>query len=199
MAAAVSETPAANTLASATIDATPALNAAILLTIRKLIKVEPCVRRHNQRMSAIVVSIARPEDAEQVVSIYEWLFAPPGGRPPDWNQERAAAAVRRLLSTDTATLLVARLEGELVGFCTAYEDIDSIRFGRRVWVEDLAVHPERRSMGIGKQLLDEAKRWARERGAEWLRLESGEARTEAHRFYEREQPSSRSIAFGWRL
>jgi GNAT superfamily N-acetyltransferase len=154
---------------------------------------------HNERMSAIVVNTARPEDAEQVVSIYEWLFAPPGGRPPDWTFERAVVAVRRLLSSDTATLLVARLEGELVGFCTVYEDIESIRFGRRVWVEDLAVHPQRRSAGIGKQLLDEAKRWARERGAQWLRLESGEARTDAHRFYDREQPSSRSIAFGWKL
>ena len=131
--------------------------------------------------------------------MYEWLLAPPGGRPRDWTLERAVAAIRRLLSSDNATLLVARLDNELVGFCTAYEDIDSIRFGRRVWVEDLAVHPQRRSLGIGKQLLDEAKQWARERGARWLRLESGEMRTDAHRFYGREQPSSRSIAFGWEL
>ena len=109
------------------------------------------------------------------------------------------AAIRRLLSSDAATLLVARLDGEYVGFCTAYEDIESVRFGRRVWVEDLAVDPQRRSLGIGKQLLDEAKRWARERGAMHLALESGEARPDAHRFYDREQPSSRSIAFGWRL
>ncbi len=131
--------------------------------------------------------------------MYEWLLAPPGHRPSDWTHERAVAAIRRLLSSDTATLLVARLDGELVGFCTAYEDIESIRFGRRVWVEDLAVHPERRSLGIGKQLLDEAKEWARDRGANRLGLESGEARTDAHRFYEREQPSSRSIAFVWEL
>jgi GNAT superfamily N-acetyltransferase len=149
-------------------------------------------------MSAIVSS-ARPEDAEQVVSMYEWLFAPPGGRPRDWTRERGVAAIRRVLDLDTATLLVARLDGEYVGFCTAYEDIDSVRFGRRVWVEDLAVHPERRSLGVGKQLLDEAKEWARARGASWLRLESGEARTDAHRFYNRERPSSRSLAFGWEL
>jgi GNAT superfamily N-acetyltransferase len=150
-------------------------------------------------MSRVVVSPARPEDAEQVASMYEWLFAPPGSRPRDWSHARGVAAIRTLLESDTATLLVARLDGEHVGFCTAYEDIESVRFGRRVWVEDLAVHPERRSLLVGKQLLDEAKRWARERGARWLRLESGEARTDAHRFYDREQPSSRSIAFGWEL
>jgi GNAT superfamily N-acetyltransferase len=150
-------------------------------------------------MSGIVITPARPEDAEHVASMYEWLLAPPGGRPPDWTHERAVGAIGRLLSSDTATLLVARLDDELVGFCTAYEDIESIRFGRRVWVEDLVVHPERRSLGVGKQLLDGAKAWARERGARWLRLESGEARTDAHRFYNREQPSSRSLAFGWEL
>jgi GNAT superfamily N-acetyltransferase len=131
--------------------------------------------------------------------MYEWLLAPPGVRPPHWTHERAVASIGRILASESATVLVARFEDELVGFCTAYDDIESIRFGRRVWVEDLAVDPGRRSLGIGKRLLDEAKQWARARGAKRLALESGEARTDAHRFYERERPSYRSIAFGWEL
>jgi GNAT superfamily N-acetyltransferase len=95
--------------------------------------------------------------------------------------------------------LVAVLDGEVVGLCTAYDDIESVRFGRRVWVEDLAVHPRRRSLGIGKQLLDEAKRWARGRGATHLELDSAQTRADAHRFYERERPVSRSICFGYKL
>ena len=70
---------------------------------------------------------------------------------------------------------------------------------QRARVEDLAVDPERRSGGVGKQLLDAAKDWARSRGATHLELDSGEAREAAHRFYEREQPSWRSICFGWEL
>ena len=46
---------------------------------------------------------------------------------------------------------------------------------------------------MGKALLDAAKDWARERGATHLELDSGEARTDAHRFYEREGPSWRSV------
>ena len=88
---------------------------------------------------------------------------------------------------------------EFVGVCTAYDDMESVRFGRRVWVEDLAVDPERRSLGIGKRLLDEAKDWARARGADHLELDSAETRGDAHRFYDREQPSWRSICFGWEL
>jgi GNAT superfamily N-acetyltransferase len=109
------------------------------------------------------------------------------------------AAIHRALASDAAVVLVARFEDELVGLCTAYDDIESIRFGRRVWVEDLAVSPGHRSLGIGKRLLDEAKQWARARGAARLQLDSAEGRTAAHRFYEREHPSWRSISFGWDL
>jgi hypothetical protein len=36
-------------------------------------------------------------------------------------------------------------------------------------------------------------------GAVRLQLDSAMARTDAHRFYEREQPSWRSLSFGWEL
>jgi len=150
-------------------------------------------------MVAAIVREAGLEDVPAVVSGYEWLFAPPGSRPADWDPERAAGAVRRALASDTAVVLIAVLDGEVVGLCTAYDDIESVRFGRRVWVEDLAVDPERRSLGIGKQLLDEAKRWARARGATHLELDSAETRVDAHRFYERERPVSRSVCFGYKL
>ena len=148
-------------------------------------------------VAAAQVREAQLEELDRVVSMYEWLFAPPGATPPDWDPPRAAAALRRAVTSDSAIVLVAALGGELVGLCTGYEDIESVRFGPRVWVEDLAVHPDHRSLGIGKQLLDGAKHWARARGATRLQLDSGEARTDAHRFYERERPDWRSLCFGW--
>ena len=61
------------------------------------------------------------------------------------------------------------------------------------------VDPKRRSRGIGRGLLDAGKSWARARGATHLELDSAEARVDAHRFYQREGPSTRSICFGWEL
>jgi GNAT superfamily N-acetyltransferase len=145
------------------------------------------------------VRAATPEEVGDVLEMYEWLFAPPGARPPRWDPQRATAALGRAVSSDGAVVLVATLGEEFVGFCTAYDDMESVRFGRRVWVEDLAVHPERRSLGTGKRLLDGAKDWARDRGASHLELDSAETRADAHRFYDREQPSWRSICFGWEL
>ena len=103
------------------------------------------------------------------------------------------------LASERATMLVADAGGEIVGICSVYLDIESIRFGQRAWVEDLAVHPDFRSQRVGKRLLDAAKEWGRGRGASHLELDSAETRPDAHRFYEREGAAYRSISFGWPL
>lgn len=150
-------------------------------------------------MTTVGVREAELADIERITPMYEWLFAPPGSRPSDWDPRRAGERLGRAVRSESAVVLIATLEDQLVGFCTAYDELESVRFGRRVWVEDLAVDPEQRSRGIGKHLLEEAKRWARARGASRLQLDSAETRTDAHRFYERERPGWRSVSYGWEL
>jgi GNAT superfamily N-acetyltransferase len=142
---------------------------------------------------------AVPDEVERVLGMYEWLFAPPGSVPPRWEAERARQAIAAAIADDEATVLVAEHRGELLGLCTAYLELNSVRFGPRCWVEDLAVSPEHRSQGVGKALLDAAKDWARERGATHLELDSADTRIDAHRFYEREDPSWTSRCFAWEL
>jgi GNAT superfamily N-acetyltransferase len=138
-------------------------------------------------------------DIGAVVTAYHWLFAPPGAMPAGWDDGAAAATVRDLLHDDRFCALLAADGADVVGLCTVYLDIRSVRYGQRAWVEDLAVDPGRRSAGVGKALLDAAKDWARGRGATHLELDSAFARTDAHRFYEREQPSWDARSFGWVL
>jgi GNAT superfamily N-acetyltransferase len=146
----------------------------------------------------VVIRPARG-DGDVVAAAYAWLFAPPGRPVAGWDERRAAADLRALVAGPSATVLVAVEGEELVGFRTVQLDLRSVRFGRRAWVEDLAVRSDRRSSGIGKQLLDAAKGWAREHGASHLELDSSDARHDAHRFYERERPSWTSRSFGWQL
>jgi len=149
--------------------------------------------------SAIEVRAAREGEEQAIVALYEWLFAPPGSRPAAWDERRAAVALRQAIESHDSCVLVAECDGPLVGLCTVYQDLHSVRFGCRAWVEDLAVDPRHRSRGVGKALLDAARAWARERGATHLELDSAEARTDAHRFYEREGAQYRSVCFGWEL
>lgn len=139
---------------------------------------------------------ARPEEAPAVAAAYEWLFAPPGGATPGWDETVAAERLRAAMGGANSEVLVT---DALTGFCTVYLDIVSVRFGRRAWVEDLAVHPDHRSAGIGGALLAAARYWAAQRGAVYLELTSGDARLDAHRFYVREQPSATSRAFRFPL
>jgi GNAT superfamily N-acetyltransferase len=145
------------------------------------------------------VRAARPGEEESIVPLYQWLFAPPGSKPAAWDERRAVVALRQAIESHDSVVLLAEDGGALIGFITGYQDMHSVRFGYRAWVEDFAVDPERRSQGVGKALLHAAKAWARERGATHLELDSAEARTDAHRFYEREGAQYRSFSFGWEL
>ena len=148
---------------------------------------------------SVEIRAAEPADVERLPALYEWLFAPPGSQPDDWDPRRAVVALRSAVDSHDACVLVADDDRELVGICTVYQDLHSVRYGYRAWVEDLAVCPARRSEGIGKALMDAAKDWARERGATHLELDSALARTDAHRFYDREGSEYKSFSFGWRL
>ena len=121
---------------------------------------------------ATEVRAAEAGEEEAIVPLYEWLFAPPGSRPGAWDERRAAVALRDAIDSHDACVLVGEADGgELIGICTAYQDIHSVRFGYRAWVEDLAVHPGHRSQGVGRALLGAARDWARERGATHLELD----------------------------
>ncbi len=150
----------------------------------------------------LTVRPARPEETEAVLTAFGWLFAPPGGVPPTWDEPRARATIEAITRGDqqqTTLLLAVDEEEQVAGLCSVALDLLSVRFGLRAWVEDLAVDPDRRSQGAGKLLLDAAKDWGRERGATHLELDSGDARPDAHRFYDREQPSWTGRHFAWQL
>jgi GNAT superfamily N-acetyltransferase len=138
-------------------------------------------------------------EAEFVTGL-EWLFEPPGSRPQHWDRERAVGRTAQLLGQENVALFEARSsQDELVGVASVYLDILSVRFGRRASIEDLAVHPEWRSRGVGARLLTTARAWAHEQGADYVFLESGVGRTEAHRFYLREGANHAAAAFRWTM
>jgi GNAT superfamily N-acetyltransferase len=92
-----------------------------------------------------------------------------------------------------------RRGGRLIGLCTAYLDLHSVRFGIRCWVEDLVVAPDRRSEGIGAALLARAREWAAGRGASHLELDTGHARADAQRFYGRQGEAHTGVSYSWQL
>jgi len=142
---------------------------------------------------------ARVGEEERVLAMYEWLFEPPGYQPPGWRAERAVGRVREAIESEGSAVFVAEQDDRFVGLCTAYLDLNSVRYGQRCWVEDLAVDPSLRSNGVGAALLDAAGDWAREHGATHLGLYTAEARKDAQRFYVRRDPIAAGVNYTWAL
>jgi GNAT superfamily N-acetyltransferase len=131
-----------------------------------------------------VVREARPEDFEAVTALLEALGRPAvlGGAHVSDHRERFLA----WLAAPGRFALVAEAGDRVVGF------VDLVLFerlnfqGPQAYVPDFIVAEEERSRGVGRALLAEAERVAREHGAFQLTLESANWRTRAHAFYLRE-------------
>ncbi|WP_405861966.1 GNAT family N-acetyltransferase [Streptomyces sp. NBC_01515] len=93
------------------------------------------------------------------------------------------AAVERMVSCATNTVLVARDEGTIVGTLTLV--MSPVPSGLRGRVEDVVVDSAARGRGIAALLIKGALRIAREAGARTVDLTSRPDRAAANRLYER--------------
>ncbi len=66
---------------------------------------------------------------------------------------------------------------------------------RKLYVDDLVTTADQRSRGVGKALLEELERRARQAGCRAIDLDSAVVRTDAHRFYLRERMPITSFHF----
>ena len=82
-------------------------------------------------------------------------------------------------------LLVAEIEPpELVGFTQLYPTLCSVSAAPIYVLYDLFVAPARRRLGIGRDLLIEARRWAEHSGAVRMELATATGNTAAQKLYE---------------
>jgi GNAT superfamily N-acetyltransferase len=145
----------------------------------------------------ITVRPANPDDEAAVLNLIPQLFDPPAGPPPDYSRERGATGFRWAVAQPDADVLLALDGDELVGLSSVYQDIQSIRFGPRCWLQDLVVRDDRRGQGIGGALLHASSTWAQERGCTHLELGSGAGRVDAHRFYKSQGMTQSMDFFLW--
>jgi len=96
-----------------------------------------------------------------------------------WDLEQG----ERFLAHPDTLLLVARWDGEACGFLSAYRLQRFDRRGAEVLLYEIAVQEPFQRRGVGRALVEEAKRWAAEVGADELWVLTEEENTAARALY----------------
>jgi N-acetylglutamate synthase-like GNAT family acetyltransferase len=127
----------------------------------------------------VLVRRARAEDAASVQALYRQLVGNPAVQVlPERLHE---------LAVDPAHMaLVAEHEGAVRGTLLLNLCAD-IMFGRQPFalIENIVVDESCRDIGVGAALMNHAEALCREVGCSKIMLLSSQARTDAHRFFER--------------
>lgn len=89
------------------------------------------------------------------------------------------------MEKDQSTIFVAQADdGTLVGFTQLYRSFCSVELKPLVYLYDLFVDPDARRRGVARSLMDAARQFATEHGADRLQLETAIDNTQAQALYE---------------
>ena len=123
-------------------------------------------------------------DVPALLDLYQQLSGGLAPEPPLTVAE-ADAKFAGIAADPDRTLLVATVDGVIAGTVDLLIVRPSLTHGGRPWaaVENVVVDDRHHRRGVGRALMEEAARRAREADCHRLQLLSSQRRTEAHAFY----------------
>lgn len=86
------------------------------------------------------------------------------------------------LDPNNECVFVADVSGKVVGYVHIIK-FNTLYYKSMANIQGMVVAKEHQRKGYGKELMNAAEDWARERDIEMIRLNSGFVRPEAHEFY----------------
>ena len=123
-------------------------------------------------------------DVGVLVELISQLFSLEPDFPVDG--EKQARGLNLLLADpDRALVLVAEVQGRVVGMVTVQLVVSTAQGGLSGWLEDLVVHGDYQSQGWGSALLSSALAWAKNRGADRVQLLADRNNARGLEFYSR--------------
>lgn len=103
--------------------------------------------------------------------------------------ERPADYLSEIINGERSDFLLAVADGEIVGFSSIFaretSNISILVPCKYAYIQDLVVKEGFRNKSIGTVLMDESKKWAKQRGMDYLRLSVLPKNNDAQRFYRR--------------
>lgn len=129
------------------------------------------------------IRVAEQADVAELCRLLDILFSIEADFTPDAVLQRQGLELL-LQRGNTAVVLVAEWDGEVIGMCSAQTLVSTAQGSVVALVEDVVVEPGRRGEGVGGALLDALEGWARENGITRLQLLADRANTPALDFYQ---------------
>lgn len=136
---------------------------------------------------ATTITAANADDLPAMLDLLRDLFAIETDF--SFDADKQARGLAMLLGSPSATVLVARENGKLVGMTSVQLVVSTAEGAPSAWLEDVCVAGTARSRGIGRLLVEAALDWARDRGATRAQLLADLDNAPARAFYAR---------LGWR-
>lgn len=137
---------------------------------------------------------AVPDDADDVARLMTFV----GGTIPP-GDHRARPGLESFLAQD-GVVLVAEADGGVVGACTLlFARFNPMDATPGAWLDGLAVHETHRRRGIGRALMEEARRRAEGAGCDSIVLHTHEEQGPALALYESLDMKRHGILMVWSL
>jgi GNAT superfamily N-acetyltransferase len=126
---------------------------------------------------------ARLQDIPALVELLKALFTIEEDFEFDHAKQKAGLKMFLDHDSDERILLVAELDGEIIGMCSAQTLISTAEGARSAMIEDMVIKEGFRGAGVGKQIMDEIVLWAKKGGITRLQLLADKNNSKAIWFY----------------
>ena len=135
-------------------------------------------------MKNITYGEANKTDIADLVYLLSLLFSIEKDFNPDTSKQQRGLELL-LKSNATASIQVAKNDtGKVIGMVSAQLVISTAEGAPSAWVEDMVIDATYRGQGIGKQLLENALVWAKNKGATRAQLLVDTANSDALGYYQ---------------
>ncbi|HOJ79110.1 MAG TPA: GNAT family N-acetyltransferase [Bacillota bacterium] len=127
---------------------------------------------------------ANINDLDNLIPLLKLLFAIEADFSFDEAKQRRGLELM-LERPNERCIMVAEVNNEIIGMCTAQLVITTAEGGTAALIEDVVIKEEYRGQGIGRQMMNALEAWAWQKGVKRLQLLADRSNTPALEFYKR--------------
>ena len=133
-------------------------------------------------MKQLNMRVAQKDDIPAMANLLSELFAIEVDFEIDLDKQQRGLTL--LLESNQAVVFVAEVEHQIIGMCSLQLLISTAQGSRVGLIEDVIITKNRQKQGIGKQLLETVKNWAKQQGLTRLQLLADKTNQNALDFYQ---------------